>query len=201
MRHLALSIAALLASALPALCFDASVEAVLDKAKTGKLMPIDAVAVLMMSSERWCYDERDGDCAWSDIYLSVEGTSAKYEISNPWSEDIDISFVDHGELRDGRYICETGFDWIPSVRAYERQGGNAIEGRALEQLRQEIRDTVDPSQNSDCYDYLYQGADAATGVVRLQQRQFVDGVTDPAKDAVVTVHFDRDTAEALGWYW
>ena len=191
----------LLAGAAPGLAFDADSQAVLDRLKTGKLVQIDDVAVLMRGSERWCYAEQEGNCSWSDIYLSVEGTEAKYEISNPWSEDIDISFVDHGELRDERYICEVGFDWIPSVRAYDRESGDAIEGRRLEELRQEIYSTIDTSLNSDCFDYRYLGADAETEIVTLLQRQYVDGETDPTNDVEVKLYFDPDAAEALGWYW
>jgi hypothetical protein len=201
MRHLAFSLALLLGGTTSGHAFEADTEAVLDGLKVGKLVPISDVATLMMGSERWCYAEMEGECSWSDIYLSIEGTAARYEISNPWSEDVDISFVDNGELRDNRYICEIGFDWIPSVRAYSREDGNAIEGRALEELRQEIRETVNTADNSDCFDYVYRGADPETEVVTLLQRQYANGVTDPANDVVVTVHFNAETAEALGWYW
>ncbi|MBJ3785906.1 hypothetical protein [Devosia sediminis] len=201
MRRLAFSLALLVAGAVPGLAFDADTEAVLDRLKTGKLVHIDDIATLMMASERWCYFEQDGECSWSDIYLSIEGTDATYEISNPWTEEIDISFVDHGELRDNRYICEIGFDWVPSVRAYEREDGDAIEGRALEALRQEIASTITTADNSDCFDYVYRGADAETEIVTLLQRQYVDGETDPANDVEVKLYFDKDAAEALGWYW
>lgn len=201
MRRLALSVFVVFAGALPGLAFDTDTEAVLNRAKTGKLVPISDIAKLMMGSERWCYNERDGECSWSDIYLGIEGNDVTYEISNPWSEDVDISFVDRGELRDNRYICEAGFDWIPSVRAYSRDDGNAIEGRDLEALRQEIRDAVDTSANSDCFDYLYRGSDAENETVTLLQRQYSDGVTDPAYDAVVTLYFNKEAADDLGWYW
>lgn len=201
MRLPLLSVALLAAGALPGLAFDADTEAVLERLKTGKLVQASDVAVLMRGSERWCYREQEGNCAWSDIYLRVEGTDLRYEISNPWSEDIDISFVDEGEFRDNRYVCEIGFDWVPSVRAYNRDSGNAIEGRELEELRQEISASAAPENNSDCYDYLYRGVDAETQVVTLLQRQYVDGVTDAANDAVVTLYFDRAAADNLGWYW
>ena len=201
MRRIALSVALILAGTLSGQAFEAQSQAVLDRLKSGKLVHIDDVATLMMGSERWCYHERDGECSWSDIYLNIEGDQATYEISNPWSETIDISFVDRGEFRDNRYICEVGFDWVPSVRAYSREDGNAIEGRALEDLRREIRDYVTPQSNSDCFDYLYQGADADAEIVTLLQRQYTDGVTDPANDAVVKLYFNKDAAEALGWYW
>lgn len=201
MRLPALSVVLLLAGTLHGLAFDTPSQAVVDRMKTGKLMHIEDVATLMMGAERWCYEEDDGNCAWSDIYLAIEGDAATYEISNPWSEDVDISFVDHGAFRHERYICETGFDWIPSVRAFERGDGKSIEGRALEALRQEIRDTVTPEENSDCFDYVYQGADAAAETITLVQRQYADGVTDPANDVVVTLYFNPEAAAALGWYW
>lgn len=201
MRLPALSMVLLLAGAAPGLGFDADTEAVLDRVKAGKLVRMDDVAVLMMGAERWCYNERDGACGWSDVYLSVDGDMARYEISNPWSEDIDISFVDNGVLRDNRYICETGFDWVPSVRAYDRDTGDAIEGRALEALRQEIMGVVTTANNSDCFDYLYQGAAPDKQIITLVQRQYVEGATDKANDAVVSLYFDTDAAQALGWYW
>lgn len=201
MRQLGFSLVLLLAGAAPGLGFDADVEGVIDRMKAGKLVHAADVGKLMMGAERWCYNEREGECAWSDIYLSVSDTEATYEISNPWNEEIDISFVDQGVFEDDRYICETGFDWVPSVRGYDRADGNAIEGRALETLRQEIRDFVSTEDNSDCFDYLYRGADAEAETVTLVQRQYIAGETDPANDATVTLHFNKDVADELGWYW
>ena len=83
----------------------------------------------------------------------------------------------------------------------ERADGNAIEGRALAALKQEIYGEVALEDNDDCFDYLYQGQDKAAETVTLLQRQYVDGTTDPANDALVTLHFNTETAEALGWYW
>jgi hypothetical protein len=201
MRLPLLSVALVVASALPGHAFDADTQAVMDRLKAGKLVQASDVAVLMRGAERWCYNEQDGNCAWSDIYLSVEGTEIRYEISNPWNEMIDISSVDHAVFEENRYVCEVGFDWIPSVRAYDRSNGTAIEGRALDALRQEIRGYATPEDNDTCYDYLYRGADADGQVVMLLQRQYVDGVTDASDDAPVTLYFDKDAAENLGWYW
>lgn len=201
MRQRALAVALLLAGAPSALAFDADSQAVLDRMKSGKLMPISDVAVLMMGSERWCYNERAGECSWSDIYLSTDAKGAVYEISNPWSEEVDISFVDEGVFRDDRYICEIGHDWITSVRAYGREDGNAIEGRALATLKDDIRAQVTIEGSDDCFDYVYRGADPQRQIVTLLQRQYVDGETNPADDAVVSLYFDKDAAEALGWYW
>jgi hypothetical protein len=201
MRLPLLSVALLVASALPGHAFDADTEAMLDRFKAGKLVQASDVAVLMRGAERWCYNEQHGNCAWSDIYLSVQGADIRFEISNPWNELVDISSVDHAVFRDNRYVCEVGFDWIPSVRAFDRSNGTAIEGRALDALRQEIRHHATPEDSDDCYDYLYRGADADRQVVMLLQRQYIDGVTDASNDALVTLHFDKDAADNLGWYW
>jgi hypothetical protein len=201
MRLPLLSVAVLVASTLPGHAFDTETAAVLERLKSGKLMQAGDVALLMRNAERWCYNEQEGNCAWSDIYLAVGDSEIRYEISNPWSEEIDISFVDTLVIRDNRYVCEIGFDWVPSVRAYDRSDGNAIEGRALEAIRQDISAHAAPTNNSDCYDYLYRGADEGQEVVTLLQRQYSDGVTDPANDAVVTLHFNAETAADLGWYW
>jgi hypothetical protein len=201
MRLPVLSVALLLAGAVPGLAFDTDTENALGRMKAGKLVPASEIAVLMRGAERWCYHQQENNCSWSDIYLSVDDDLLRYEISNPWNEDVDISFVDQGVFKDNRYVCEVGFDWVPSVRAFSREDGNAIEGRALEALRQEIRDYVTTADNADCFDYVYQGADSETQIVTLLQRQYTDGVTDPLNDAVVTLFFDKAVADELGWYW
>lgn len=201
MHRLALLLVLALCGALPSLGQDAQSQAVIDRTKAGKLMAISDVAVLMMGAERWCYNQQEGNCAWSDIYLSVDADGASYEISNPWSEETDISFVDQAAFREDRYICEIGFDWVPSVRAYERDDGNAIEGRALATLKAEIYSQVTLEDNDDCFDYHFQGQDKAARTVTLSQRHYIDGATDPTNDSVVTLHFDAESAAALGWYW
>lgn len=201
MGRIATIAAALAITALPAMGQDAASQAVVDRMKAGKLVPIADIATLMMGAERWCYQEKEGECAWSDIYLSVDAKGASFELSNPWSEAIDISFVDVGEFKDGRYICETGNDWLPTLRAYSREDGTAIEGRDLAALKLEVDIQLGLGDDKDCFDYLFQGADAGTETVTLLQRQYVDGRTDPANDAVVTLHFDKESADDLGWYW
>lgn len=205
MRRLALLLTLVLGSVLgavlPGFAQDAENQAIIDRMKAGKLMAISDIAVLMMGSERWCYQLQDGNCAWSDIYLEVDAEGASFEISNPWSEEVDISFVDRGVFKDDRYVCETGHDWVPSARGYTREDGTAIEGRALAALKQEIYSTVTPTDRDDCFDYLYQHQDKQAETVTLLQRQYVDGETDAANDALVTLHFNTDAAEALGWYW
>jgi len=185
----------------PALAQDAASQAVIDRMKAGKLMAIGDVAALMMGSERWCYRLQEGNCAWSDIYLEVTETGATYEISNPWSEEVDISFADRGVFRQDRYICETGNNWVPTVRGYERADGTAIEGRALAALKEEIEGIVTVGNDDDCFDYLYQHQDKAQETVTLLQRHYIDGETDPADDALVTIYFNAEAAGELGWYW
>jgi len=201
MRAAALLIALWAGPMSPAVAQDAASQAVIDVTKAGKLIPISDVAVLMMGAERWCYRLQEGNCAWSDIYLAVSETDATYEISNPWSEEVDISFVDRGVFKDDRYICETGNDWVPTVRGYERADGTAIEGRALAALKEEIYAMVTVADDDDCFDYLYQHQDKAEETVTLLQRHYIDGETDPADDALVTLYFDAEAAGDLGWYW
>lgn len=201
MRYLVFILALWAVTTASVIAQDAQSQAVIDRMKAGKLMPISDVAVLMIGSERWCYREQEGNCAWSDIYLEVTGTGATYEISNPWSEEVDISFVDRGIFKDGRYICETGHDWVPTVRAYGREDGTAIEGRDLAALKQEIAEQVDTSDDDDCFDYLYQHQDKDVETVTLLQRHYIDGETDAANDALVTLYFNKDAAADLGWYW
>ncbi len=199
MRRLALLASACLAIAMPAMAMDDASQAVVERLKPGKLVHIEDVGTLMMGSERWCYHESEGACAWSDIYLEVTADGARYEIGNAWDENTDIISIDEGELRDGRYVCETGFDWVPTVRAFSREDGTALSGRELDALRQEIAANV--SERSDCYDYVYRGRDEDADTVMLLQRQYSGGVHDPANDAEVTLHFDKASADALGWYW
>jgi hypothetical protein len=201
MHRFALAFAALLALSGPAMAYDAASQAVIDRFKPGKLVPIGEVGALMMGSERWCYAQQESECGWSDIYLGIEGDAVRYELSNPWSDAIDISFVAEGVFREDRYICETGFDWVPSVRAFDRADGQAIEGRDLEALRQEITAHIDTSLDSDCFDYLYEAHDAEAQTISLTQRQFVGGVHRPERDVAVTLHFDKANADDLGWYW
>lgn len=201
MHRLALAVSLGLLAAAPALAFDAETKTVIDSWKPGKPLPIVDVAKLMRGAERWCYNLDDGNCAWSDIYLSVDETKARYEISNRWDENTDIAFVDEGVFKDNRFICENEFNWIPSVRAYDAQTGAALEGRDLAALKDQITEQMDFSTQHDCFDYVYKGADAAKNTVTLVQRQYVGGADgEKADDAVVTLYFDKDAASGLGWY-
>ena len=185
MRRLVASLVIGLIGISPALSFDAGTQDVLDRMKVGKLVPITEIATLMRNSERWCYAEDEGSCSWSDIYLDVTETGATYEIGNAWDADRDVIFTDHGTFEEGRYICETGYDWVPTVRAVNRADGSAINGRPL----------------WDCFDYVLKGSDAEAETITLLQRQFTDGVTDTSRDVTVTLHFNAASAAALTWYY
>lgn len=199
MRRLALLATLALTATLPAAAMDADSQAVVERLKVGKGLHIEDVGTLMMGAERWCYHESDGACAWSDIYLEVTPDGARYEIGNAWDSDTDIVSVDQGEFRDGRYICESGYDWVPTVRAFSRADGAPLSGRDLDALRQEIYSMA--GERGDCFDYVYRGRDAQADTVTLLQRQYSGGVHDPARDAEVTLHFDKASADALTWYW
>ncbi|NMA97510.1 MAG: hypothetical protein GX970_05250 [Phyllobacteriaceae bacterium] len=185
----------------PAVAFDDASQAVIDRAKVGKLLSIDDVATLMMGAERWCYNQQDYECAWSDIYLSTDADGATFEISHPWSDAVDIAFVSEGVFRDGRYICENAYNWVPSVRAYERGDGWALEGRELAALKAEIAETVDTSDDHACFDYIYRGHDRDEETITLLQRDYAGPDGNVLGEATVTLHFNRDTADELGWYF
>jgi len=200
MKSLLAVITLSLVSVSGAVAFDAPTQAVIAGQKIGKPVAIEAVATLMNASERWCYLEEAGSCVWSDVYLAVGASGASFEISNAWDENIDIAFIDHGTFEAGKSICETDLDWLPSVRASRRADGTALSGRALRDLKVEIAEVVgEPAR--DCFDYVYRGADASRQTVTLLQRQSRDGVYEPDKDTLVTLHFDPAVAQALTLRW
>ncbi|UYN99228.1 MAG: hypothetical protein KIT02_15095 [Devosia sp.] len=200
MRRLVSLFALGLVTTSPALGIDEQSQAVIDRLKTGKMVHIADVGVLMMGAEKWCYAEDDGNCSWSDIYLEVTADGARYEISNAWNENINIASTDQGEFRNDRYICETDYDWVATVHATSRTDGSVISGRALDGLRQEIRAGITNGRD-DCFDYIFRGSDAAAETVTLLQRQYAGGEYLPANDVEVTLHFNAEDAAALGWYW
>lgn len=155
----------------------------------------------MGSSERWCYDQQDGSCAWSDIYLDVAGDNLRYEISNAWDAEREIALVDQAVFSGDRQICETGHDWLPSVRAVDRATGAVIGGRALEALKQEIAGVIEGAPETDCFEYRFGAADAENQTITLVQRQWRDGTYAPEYDIVVTLHFDANQAATLGLRW
>ena len=200
MKSLLAAIALGLVSASSVLAFDAPVQAVIDAQKTGKPVAIADIGKLMLASEKWCYLEEAGTCAWSDVYLSVTPDGAEYEISNAWDETMDIAFVDHGTFENGTAICETNLDWLASIRATRRQDGTPLGGRPLRDLKAQIAEVVGEPRH-DCFDYIYRGADAGAQTVTLLQRQSTDGVHDPEQDTLVTLHFDAATAAGLTMRW
>lgn len=183
-----------------AFAFDAGTQAIIDRQKANKPVSMANIGTLMRASERWCYLEDAGTCSWSDIYLDVTEEGASFEIGNAWSETVDIAFTDTGTFKDGRSICETGTDWIPTLRATYRTDGTMVRGRDLAALKDEVAAT----QSSDvinCFDYLYLSSDAASQTIKLLQRQSTDDVYDPTRDVEVTLHFDPTEAAALTWRW
>ncbi|WP_240231561.1 hypothetical protein [Devosia lacusdianchii] len=199
--RIALAIAALSLSFTPsAFGFDAATQGIIERYKANKLVAMSDVATLMSSSERWCYAEEAGSCGWSDIYLDVTDTGAEFEIGNAWSEAVDIAFTDRGTFKDNRYICETGEDWVPTLRAISRPEGKLLVGRELHALKAEVEATQ-AADTLDCFDYLYRSSDADAQTITLLQRQYTDDVYNPVNDTEVTLHFDAANAAALTWRW
>ena len=198
MRRLIACLVVALVGVSPALAFDADTQGVLDRMKVGKLVPIADVATLMRGSERWCYLEDNGSCAWSDIYLDVTDTSATFEIGNAWNADYNVMFTDHGTLEDNRFICETTDDWVPTVRAERRSDGSAVGGRELWTLKGEMQSNRS-AESIDCFDYVLKTSDSEAETITLLQRQYTNGVTDAANDVPVTLHFNAQNAAALTW--
>jgi len=200
MKTLLAAIALCLLSLPGAWAFDAATEAVIASQKIGKPVAIEDVARLMQASERWCYLEEAGSCAWTDVYLDVSPDGAEYEIGNAWDATIDIALIAHGRFENGQAICETANDWLASVRAMRRDDASLVGGRALRDLKAEIAAVVGPP-SQDCFDYVFRGVDTATQTITLLQRQSSDGVHDPAQDTLVTLHFDPETAAQLSLRW
>lgn len=181
-----------------ALAFDTATTAVAERYKVGKALKIADLATLMGASERWCYSEDAGTCGWSDIYLDVGEDRVSFELGNAWNDTVDIVFVTEGEFRDQRYFCETGADWVPSVRAINRADSSLVGGRELAALKREIAAALS-GDSADCFDYLFVAADAEAQTITLTQRQYVDDTHDPTQDVPVTLHFDKASADALTW--
>ncbi|WP_332686912.1 hypothetical protein [Devosia sp.] len=200
MRVLLAALALTLAGSAAAMGLDTETQAAIARYKPGKLVAIEDVAQFMRASEQWCYHNQDHSCAWTDIYLEVSETGVTYEIGNAWDAETDVAFTDHGEFRDGRYICETGYDWVPTVRATRRSDGSAIGGRLLAELKDEIYGNRE-GDTQDCFDYLYRAFDPDQEVVTLLQRQYVGGEHLPDADTEVTLHFNAEDAAGLTWRW
>lgn len=200
MKTLLAAMALALTTGSAALAFDADTQGMLDRLKAGKLVPIGQVAQLMQSSAQWCYINQNHSCAWTDIYLEVTETGATFEIANAWDAEIDVAFTDRGEFKDDRYICESGEDWVPSVRGSLRSGAGAVTGRSLWDLKLAIA-ANQARETQDCFDYVYLGSDKDQQVVTLLQRQYTDDVHIASNDVEVTVHMSSEDAAGLTLRW
>lgn len=200
MKMLLGALAVALAATSSATAFDSQTQAAIDRYKSGKQVGITDVAHLMRMSEMWCYAEQDATCAWADIYLDVDDDGAQYEISNAWDVDTDIAFVDRGVFAEGRYICETDYDWVPSVRATRREDGGVVGGRMLFELKTAIS-AARVGDTQDCFDYLYISADPGLETITLLQRQYTDGLRQDGRDVEVTLHFNAEDVAGLSMRW
>jgi hypothetical protein len=200
MKTMLAAMAILLMTGPAALAFDADTQAIIDRHKAGKLVSMTDMAQLMRSSAQWCYINQDHTCAWTDIYLEVTDTGATFEIGNAWDADTDIAFTDEGVFKDDRYICESGKDWVPSVRATRRSDGSVIGGRMLWELKAAI-EANRSAETLDCFDYVYLGANPDQEVVTLRQRQYTDDVHVEGNDVEVTLHMNSEDAAGLLWRW
>jgi hypothetical protein len=183
-----------------ALAFDADTQGIIDRHKAGKPVSMTDISVLMRASEKWCYDNQDHSCAWTDIYLEVTETGATFEIGNAWDAETDIAFTDEGVFEDDRYICESKKDWVPTVRATRRSDGSSLDGRLLWELKSAIR-ANQTSESQDCFDYLFLRSDADYQQVTLLQRQYTDDVHVEGNDVEVSLHFNAEDAAGLSWRW
>lgn len=181
-----------------ALAFDTDTQAVLDRHKSGKPVNVADLTQFMQASAQWCYLEQDHSCAWTDIYLDVTEAGATFEIGNAWDDDTDIAFTDEASFKDNRYVCETGKDWVPTMRATRRSDGGVIAGRDLWALKTSV-ETSRSGESLDCFDYLYLRSDAEQQTVTLLQRQYTDEVHRDGKDVEVTLHLDAEDAARLVW--
>ena len=197
MKFVFAAMALTLGMASAAQAYDADIEAIIDGQKPGKAMARQSVSTLMAGAEAWCYDEMRGACSWREVYLDVRQDGVTFELANYYALDIDYAFTDQGVFR-GNKICQSGFNWLPSLRASYRTDGRMMGGRDLQDFRlamTEARPRID--SYSDCFDYLYVSSDAAKDTVTLLQRQYDNEGYYPAGDVEVTLHFDKESAAAL----
>ena len=193
--------AVFVSTAMPALAIDAASLAVTEGLKRGKAMPIEAVQTLMRGADYWCYSENEAGCDWAERYLEVDEKRAIYEVSNAWDATRNVSFSDQAEFRDGRFICETGYFYVPSTYAETRATGLPVYGRELATIKGEMADNVG-TDTMDCFDYVFGSVDEDAGLITITQRQFTqDLTTDPANDAEVTLHFDTVDAKPTLQPW
>jgi hypothetical protein len=200
MRRVLVAMAVTLISVASASAFDAETQAAIGKYKSGKLVAATDLAQLMKSSALWCYKQEGDTCGWGDVYLEVTETGPTMEVGNAWDAELDAYFTDYGAFTDNRYVCETDYDWVPSVRVVRRSDNASVGGHELHAIKQQVR--VNRAGNTvDCYDYLFLSADPETQVVTLLQRQYTDGAYIAGSDAEVRVHMDAAEAARLTWRW
>jgi len=200
MKLLLAAMAIALTTGSSALAFDADTQAVIDRQKAGKLVAVSDMAQLMQASAQWCYVNQDHSCAWTDIYLEVTDSGAIFEIGNAWDADTDIAFTDEGVFRGNRYVCESGKDWVATLRATRRSDGSAIDGRMLWEIKQAVW-ANQANESQDCFDYVFVSSNANQQVVTLLQRQYTDDVLIEGKDVEVTLHMNAEDAAGLVWRW
>lgn len=196
MKSLLAALALIALSSAPSFAFDAEIMALIARYKGHKPVAAKDIQALMRASERWCYAQQAQSCSWSDIYLSVDTTEARFEIGSPWSEDIDIAYIERAAFDDDGRLCEIGTDWIATLYASNHDDGVAIHGRPLQAIKDELS-TKTENGVADCFDYLYLSADETAETITLSQRQYADGIYQPDKDVAVTLHFDAASASAL----
>ena len=200
MKMLLAAMAITLTTSSASLAFDADTQAIISRHKANKPVSMTDIATLMRASEQWCYDNQDHSCAWTDIYLDVTDTGVTYEIGNAWDADTDIAFTDEGVFKDDRYICETGKDWVPTLRAIRRSDDSVISGRMLWELKAAVYATRDGA-TQDCFDYLYLRSNPDQETITLLQRQYSDDVRIEGNDVEVSLHFNAEDAAGLTWRW
>lgn len=184
-----------------AVAMDAEAETLARGYKGGKDMPISDVATLMRLSERWCYNQQDMTCAWSDIYLDVTDIGAVYEVTSLWDPEREITLTDFGAFEEDRFICEIAPRTGEALRA-RTVDGTEIGGRDLWDLKGEIAaHFAADTQGPLCFDYAFVGLSIPDDTITLTQRTWRNDSTDPAEDAEVTIHFDPATAAALTTRW
>lgn len=197
MKFLFAAMALTLGASSAAQAFDTPVQTIIDSQKAGKQVALKSVATLMRDAAAWCYDEEEQSCAWREIYLEVTDAGVTFELANAYGLDIDYAFTDQGVFKRNT-VCQSGFNWLPSLRASHRADGTMLGGRELHDFRRAMAEERPGIElYNDCFDYLYLSADADQDVVTLLQRQYVSGEHDPANDVEVTLHFDAATAGKL----
>ncbi|WDR07124.1 hypothetical protein PSQ90_06730 [Devosia rhodophyticola] len=201
LKEILAGVALLIAGCAPAFSFDAATDAVLGSLKIGKVLHQNALTTLMSGSQRWCYDQQQNSCGWSDIYLDIGDERVSYEGSTLWDEATEIAVVHELALRDDRYVCEVAETATPTTRAIAVGSGQPIGGRPLAELKAEIGAAEAADISYDCFDYVLISLAQNRESLILRQRQYINGTTDAANDVSVTLHFDPTVAHSLKLRW